>query len=1348
MDVKCPFCSEVVEVPEGTSESAEIECPACRAGFDVTAARLFSDDAEMQVADLEPQEERKETEAWLKNDDDPEEAPPPPPVVPNGEDSDSQSDSPATEAWVRDDDSESERPVSAPTSAPVGGYGFSGKELAHADEVFLPPDQLLKRKKPDAPPPEPPRAVLDDLTSSPEIEAPFETADEPPVFRPETPLSEPEFIAPEPPVEARSQPPVDNVFEPSVGMPEPPVHPTSPAEPAGIDDFGTDLPSFDDLLPPMDEASRVEVPPPVPQDAETDQPMDPTMSWMGAGPKPESEVLLPPPPEPDSPSVDSLDGAESERSGSPISVADFDIPESLDLVQQSGFEAELPEPKDSVAMQDEPTEEWEAFTQEPPAEKPAKEVTSGLDLSFDDLEVPGAGVSEVEKSSDTAAIGSLDIDAALSDDSEPEGSLAFGEGDGESDGKAVIGGVDSIFEAKSPPLEGGTESLSELGLPDAWPDSFDADEDAGISGTPPLPGVDIPPALDLGQDADQAMPPSVMEMDGDLVTEMIPEVREPALETRKAPAVRQRKVQVGGSSLKLALMGVVLVALLGVILGQTEYGYFGFNLFVPDDMDLRSGQKVVSSSSDSAGIIRDTKESFQEELIRLESLVREDPEDEKSKADLLEILLRFRERYPGVLASNPKMSARLEFLEKKTSVKGQKAAIVRVMNLVNSGKYSEAKTVLDGMVVATAQDADVLYFYGKVTLGQGNFNEAQKYFELALIKNPALIAAKYFLAVTQLEMKEAEKGQAILKEILVSEPEHVAAKVKLAQLALQDRDEDGAAKLVGEVIAKTSSDSYSQELFEAHLVMAGVQEIKGTAEGRLQELLSALALKPTDERTAMIVSELMTTGGEKEEALKVLEPCRVSGCKSVKYLAMYARAAFEAEREEKAGEALKAGAADYPESPAFAIIRGKYLMKVGRPRAASSAFEEAVRIQPSSIEANVMLAKALSKEGKLHQATGKLIEGLKHVDDKVPLLETLAATYREKRDYVSAESTLRQVISANASNYKARQQLGLVVLSLERPSEASKILEVLEKRHALDRDGILGLAEAYLKQGLASKAKAVLSKLYGKDESDPNVGAEYGRALTESNRLKEAQKVLKSVVDSHPSHAAGHFYLGKLFARQKKMQRAADSLLRSVQLNSSETLYRLELAKVLLNQGGTEYVRDAKLQLDKVVNSYTREEVPLEQQEADAYMLRGRILFEQEKFSMAMYDFEEALALEPSRLDLLLNFGTTLYEMARYDESIPYFEQILRRDKAHAESNYYLGRMMLRKGEIDRAKGHLQLVAQKHSKRFPEALRYLGLIYRDQKLKPLAKKTFAAYLKLAPKNTSEATEIRRLLDRM
>ncbi|MBM4397259.1 MAG: tetratricopeptide repeat protein, partial [Deltaproteobacteria bacterium] len=275
----------------------------------------------------------------------------------------------------------------------------------------------------------------------------------------------------------------------------------------------------------------------------------------------------------------------------------------------------------------------------------------------------------------------------------------------------------------------------------------------------------------------------------------------------KTKAARARGLGLTGAP-KVALLAVLLLGLVGVILGQTDYGYFGMNL-LSGGAERPTARKALPPPGATSGIARDTKESFLEEVERLERLAKGEEKNAQHRADLLEVLLRFRERYPALFSVGSKLDMRLKELQRGTQMSGQKADMVRVMDLVTSGKYDEARVLLDGMVALSAQDADVLYFYGKVALGQNKPDEALRYFELALLKNPGSITAKYFLAMTHVARRDVARAKATLEEILSREANHLPSKLAMAELAFDGRDYETAARLAGEIVAKARSGSDS-----------------------------------------------------------------------------------------------------------------------------------------------------------------------------------------------------------------------------------------------------------------------------------------------------------------------------------------------------------------------------------------------------------------------------------------------------------------------------------------------------------------------------------------------------------
>lgn len=946
-----------------------------------------------------------------------------------------------------------------------------------------------------------------------------------------------------------------------------------------------------------------------------------------------------------------------------------------------------------------------------------------LDMNFDDLSQTDLG----QREGPHEAQGQIDIDSILAEESD-----AFHLG-------TTTEKKPEIFEGEPKARE---SRVSGLGLPDEWLSAPVVEEPVPEEQqSPEMPlepslSVDVPPIpeISLGSaEVGQAVPQAIDRP-------VVPPTIEP---------VKPRIKRVSSASpIKISLVGMLIFVIVGVILGQTDYGYFGINLMFPPEKGGVAGVKVALPKSEALGIFRDTCEAFISEIGRLEKRLAEEPRDTQAKQALCEVLARFRERYPTTFLTNERYLKRLEQLMKEVDLPQHLKGMIQAIQLLCSGSLEEAKSILHGLRAGQGDNADVLYLLGKVALAQKDLAEAQKFFESGLLKNPDYLTLRYFLAKTYLEKGDIKSARAMVQDLLSREPDHFGAKTLMAMIALKEKDIATAKKEATEVVERADRTLWIDEVFDAHKTIAEAYKLEGDEQGFVRELKVALTIKPTDEEVSASAAEALLGMRKPEEALSVLEPCWNKKCEGAHFLKVFLKASLFAMDTKKAEEALKIGVDKYPKDAEFYCIHGRYLLESDMVKAATTQLRKALEADDTYADAYILLTESLRREAKLTEARDLLKDGLQKVQERSRLLFALAETYREMRDYQGAESALREILTTEPNNTQVHEMLGQVLLSASRPEEASVILGALFARKSLSKEGTLSLAQAYLLSGKAQKAKEVLATIYDETNFDPQIACEYGRVLLEASAYDEAQKVLKRVLEQFPGYALAHYYTGVLLSRRNDLKKAIESLTKAVQIEPNDTRFRFELARVLVASGGDDNIREAQGHLDKVVQAYQNAQVPAEARNPDVFVLRGQLLFGKQKYSQALKDFEQALAMQPARLDILVGCGRSLFEMARYDEALPYFQQVITREPMHPDANYYLGRISLRNGQIEKAKLYLEHSIQKDTNRYPEAYRLLGLIYRDQNLVPLARRYLAKYLELAPKNTREAEEVQGILDRM
>jgi predicted Zn-dependent protease len=940
------------------------------------------------------------------------------------------------------------------------------------------------------------------------------------------------------------------------------------------------------------------------------------------------------------------------------------------------------------------------------------------DIDFEDLG---------QKESPQETHGQIDIDSILAEDSD-----AFALGVAHEERPQTTEGAQKTSESKP----------SGLGLPDEWLSTPVAEEPALQEPEAPAMSVDsslsldVPPipeiSLGMGE-VEQAIPPPVERP-----------IMPPAPE-----AVRPRMKRVSTASpIRISLVAVLIFVIVGVILGQTDYGYFGMNLMFPQEKGGMAGVKVAIPKSEVSGIFRDTCEAFISEIERLEKRLGEEPKDTQAKQELCEVLARFRERYPTTFLTNERSLRRLEQLMREIDLPPHLNGMIQAIQLLSSGSLEEAKSILHGLRAGQGDNPDVLYLLGKVALAQKDLDEAQKFFESALLKNPDYLAVRYFLAKTYLEKGDLKSAKAMVQDLLNRESEHHGARTLMAMIAIREKDVENAKKEASLVIEKADRTLWIDEVFDAHKTLAEAYRMAGDEQAFVHELKVALSIKPADEEAATSAAEALLGMRKPEEALSVLEPCWNKKCEGAGFLKVFLKASLFAMDSKKAEEALKIGVDKHPKDAEFYCIYGRYLLDDNMVKAASTYLRKSLEVDDTYADGYVLLSESLRREAKLSEARDALKEGLQKVKERSRLLLALAETYREMRDYQGAEDALREILSKEPNNIQVHEMLGQVLLSASRPEEASVILGALFARKTLSKDGVLSLAQAYLLSGKPQKAKEVLATIYDETNFDPSIACEYAKVLLEASAYGEARKVLKRVLEQMPGYALAHYYTGVLLRRENDLKKAAESLTKAVQIEPNDTRFRFELARVLVEIGGEDNIREALGHLDKVIQAFLGAQVPAEARNPDVFVLRGQLLFAKQKYPQALKDFEQALAMQPARLDILVGCGRSLFEMARYGEALPYFQQVIAREPMHPDANYYLGRISLRNGQVEKAKVHLEHSIQKDTNRNPEAYRLLGLIYRDQNLIPLARRYLAKYLELAPKDTREAEEVQGILDRM
>lgn len=972
-----------------------------------------------------------------------------------------------------------------------------------------------------------------------------------------------------------------------------------------------------------------------------------------------------------------------------------------------------------------------------------------LELAFGDLEALGSP-SEGSRSAVAGDPGTtLDIDAVMREESftdplppwEP-GPEVQATKEPEAPWRTDV--VSGPFPASSAPVSPGPAPAPSETL--AWGEGDFGGSLFDEPGAGPTLQVEIPAAPPPSVVPDS---PGAQATQGGAQPKGQAETPRKAAPRRMAPGRTLPRLVRGG-----AVVGLLLV-LVGVILGQTDYGYFGIKILRgptgggPGTQDGHRSGQAPQGPDDGSGPRYDRVSAYLDGIVRLERRVLESPNDGGLRTSLLEALATLRERYPSAFLKEPRFAAKWKDLAVQLNPQGALGMRLRVIERIAADQWDDAASLLEEARKEFPEDAALLCLSGRVATRRGRFEEAVRLFDQALARVPGFHAALHGKAVALLGSGKADAARTVFETILAAEPDHMEARLGLAEATLAMGDVEGAIRGGQEVLEKGRPGVDDEAIFQAHRLLARALSKQGDVAAANDQLRGALSLRPTDPEVAEDLALRLLQAGKASEALDVLRPAREAGKDGETFLLTYARVAFADDKGELAQAALLEGTEKHPRNPAFWVLRGTTSLEARKFQSAQAAFEAALKIDSGNVDAWVGLARTLFSQGKVQEAVARLKEAMEATRGHPVVLLTLAQFQEDQGEATEAENSLRMALSRDPGNVAVKQRLALLLMNQKRYEDAIPLFEEMDQKRQLDRAGILGYARALLAAHRVGQAETLLKKASEESPRDLDMAAEHAYALMESGNLPASETILRRNLAQTPNHPLTLYYLGQVLARRNAVDEAIQTLELAVRSNTRDPRPRIAVARLLLAYRGEEGRAAAKLHLDHVLGMYGRKEIPTDQQDPEAFMMHGRILFADQKYQAALRDFEAALALAPVRTDLLVDHARTLFEMSRHAQAKDFLRKVLSSSPNHPEANFLMARILLREGAVRQAREALERLVQRDPRSFPEAWRMLGMIYRDENQSGLARNAFQQYLRVVDDpRSAEAEEVQQLLGRM
>ena len=186
-------------------------------------------------------------------------------------------------------------------------------------------------------------------------------------------------------------------------------------------------------------------------------------------------------------------------------------------------------------------------------------------------------------------------------------------------------------------------------------------------------------------------------------------------------------------------------------------------------------------------------------------------------------------------------------------------------------------------------------------------------------------------------------------------------------------------------------------------------------------------------------------------------------------------------------------------------------------------------------------------------------------------------------------------------------------------------------------------------------------------EIDPNnFGSNYllGSLFAQTKNLQEAKKLLQKALQIDPNYADAHYNLGNVLNELEEIKEAAICFEKSISINPKNTDAHINLGNLLKKIG----------KIDEAENLY-KKAIKINPNSINAYNNLGTIFQEDENFEEAIKFYKKTIEIEPTFASAYNNLGLVSHAIEEHQNAINYYEKAIKLKPDYATAHSNLGKL-------------------------------------------------------------------------
>jgi putative PEP-CTERM system TPR-repeat lipoprotein len=509
---------------------------------------------------------------------------------------------------------------------------------------------------------------------------------------------------------------------------------------------------------------------------------------------------------------------------------------------------------------------------------------------------------------------------------------------------------------------------------------------------------------------------------------------------------------------------------------------------------------------------------------------------------------------------------------------------------------------------------------------------------------------------------------------------------------------------------------------EDRLERAQEARAAGDLRGALVDLRTLLRKDPQMLKARVALGEVSLELGDVASAIRELELARNGSLPLEQVAAPLARAYLAGQRPGDALDLLDS-VTTVNSDAGLSSLRGTALLALARVNEAKQAFENAVRLDPKSVDALLGLASALAIED-VSAGLAMTDRALQVAPDAPRVRLARGALQMQANRFAEAEKEFRA--AADAAKGNGSQPFRLAALagiaeSLLARNEASGALEVTAQMQTLapqNRVTRYLRSRALLLSGKADEALPLLEQNLSDNPQDADSRLLLGAVKLSLGELGQAEMYLSSVIAVQPGNVAARRLLAETRLRQSKPKEALAAIAPALDRPDASRELLALAGRASLAAGATasglQYLErsakaqpaDVEAQLDLAAGHLAAGQLDEARAVLDALPagteVTARRTFLQVLTHLAARDLKAALAAARTAADAAPKDATTqglagaVFAQARqFDEAKKYLQRMAALTQDGAAAQVSLGRVEMMQGNVSGARQRFESALQR-----------------------------------------------------